>query len=263
MTHSVPLLVAQLTDTHLFADEHQTMKDFATVQSFQAVLDQLAQFRPDLLLLTGDLSQDETIASYQQLRDRLAPLQIPAYWLAGNHDQSLEDMTSVLCTALISPEKSFDRGGWQFILLNSMLPQQVQGRLSTEALASLDQQLQQQPNRPTLVALHHPPLAIDSAWMDAIGLENRDEFFAVLDRYPQVKLVVFGHIHQEFDRWRNGVRYLGAPSTCVQFSPSSEEFAIDPDRQPGFRLLRLAGDGSYETQVVRLESAPQADRATA
>ena len=253
MTQATAILVAQLTDTHLFADESQTMKGFPTVRSLQAVLEHLVQRQPDLdlLLLTGDLSQDETIASYEQLRDRLTPLNIPAYWLAGNHDQSLDSMATVLCTDLISPEKTFQRGGWQFILLNSMLPQQVQGRLSDETLAALEQQLQQS-EQPTLIALHHPPLAIASPWMDAIGLENREDFFAVIDRHPQVKLVIFGHIHQEFDRWRQGVRYLGAPSTCVQFTPNVDEFAIDPDRQPGFRLLRLFADGTYDTEVIWL-----------
>jgi 3',5'-cyclic-AMP phosphodiesterase len=259
MTQAMPILVAQLTDTHLFADESQTMRGCSTVRSLQAVLNQLVQLQPDLdlLLLTGDLSQDETIASYQQLRDRLTPLNIPAYWLPGNHDQRFEDMATVLCTELISPEKSFQRGGWQFVLLNSVLPQQVQGRVSDEALVELDQQLQQGSGQPTLIALHHPPLAIQSPWMDAIGLENRDDLFAVLDRHPQVKLVVFGHIHQEFDRWRQGVRYLGAPSTCVQFTPNVDEFAIDLEQQPGFRLLRLFADGTHDTEVIRLLKFPK------
>jgi Icc protein len=88
--------------------------------------------------------------------------------------------------------------------------------------------------------------------MDAIGLQNREALFAILDRHPQVKLVVFGHIHQAFDRSRRGVRYLGAPSTCVQFSPNSDEFAIDAEAQPGFRLLTLYPDGNYETSVQRV-----------
>ncbi|HEY9625896.1 MAG TPA: 3',5'-cyclic-AMP phosphodiesterase [Coleofasciculaceae cyanobacterium] len=253
MTPSSPLVVAQLTDTHLFADADQTLKGYPTVRSFQAVVDSLEQLQPqpDLLLLTGDLSQDETIASYHQLRSRIMPLGIPAYWIPGNHDQSPADMAQVLSDAPLSPQKCFQAGGWQFILLNSMLHQQVHGALSDEALQQLDQQLQVT-HLPTLVALHHPPLAIASAWMDAIGLQNREALFAVIDRYPQVKLVVFGHIHQAFDRVRQGVRYLGAPSTCVQFSPKAEEFTIDTEQPPGFRLLSLYPDGQFETRVQRI-----------
>ncbi|NJR64597.1 MAG: 3',5'-cyclic-AMP phosphodiesterase, partial [Leptolyngbyaceae cyanobacterium CRU_2_3] len=42
------------------------------------------------------------------------------------------------------------------------------------------------------------------------------------------------------------------PSTCVQFSPNSDEFAIDPEGQPGWRLLTLYPDGRYETVVQRV-----------
>jgi 3',5'-cyclic-AMP phosphodiesterase len=248
---SSPLVIAQITDTHLFADEDQTMKGCPTVLSFQAVLNSVEKFQPDLILLTGDLSQDETIASYHQLRSRITPLSIATYWIPGNHDQSLADMGQVLSTAPFSSQKFFQKGGWQFVLLNSMLHQQVHGELSAETLETLEQQLSLS-SLPTLIALHHPPLAIASAWMDAISLQNRQDLFAVIDRHPQIKLVIFGHIHQEFDRMRQGVRYLGAPSTCVQFSPNADEFAIDGDRQPGFRLLRLYPDGQFETVVQRI-----------
>ena len=87
--------------------------------------------------------------------------------------------------------------------------------------------------------------------MDKINLRNYDEFLAVCDRYPQIKLVIFGHIHQEFDTRRGNVRYLGSPSTCVQFQPQSKEFAIDKQAQPGFRLINLFADGTYNTEIIR------------
>ena len=87
--------------------------------------------------------------------------------------------------------------------------------------------------------------------MDKIKLQNPDEFYAIIDRYPQVKLVLFGHIHQAFEQQRRGVSYLGSPSTCVQFKPESVEFAID-SIQPGFRLLTFNSDGTLETKIERV-----------
>lgn len=247
------LNVIQLTDTHLFADDEGQVKGFQTARSLAAVVDRVRSrpTKPDLLLLTGDLSQDETLGSYQRLRSQLAPLGIPAYWLPGNHDQYPEQMAQVLADAPFSVSKWVQQGGWNFVLLDSSQFGQVDGVLSEASLLWLEERLQVD-GSPTLVALHHPPLAIGSTWMDRIGLQNRDALFAVLDRYPQVKLVLFGHIHQEFDRVRRGVRYLGCPSTCVQFVPG-DEFAIDVGRSPGFRWLTLYPDGSYETQVERVE----------
>lgn len=250
MSQLFPFVVAQLTDTHLFADPQQSMRGCITADTFQAVLDRLRQVQPqpDLLLLTGDLSQDETPASYQYLLDRIAPFGILVYWIPGNHDIPAV-MEQVLNSEPVSTEKCFQQAGWNYILLNSAQPNRVEGELLPETLNWLEQQLQQH-NQPTLVALHHPPLSIGTAWMDQIRLQQADALFAVLDRHPQVKLVIFGHIHQEFEQQRNGVYYLGAPSTCIQFVPQ-DEFAID-DREPGFRLLYLYADGRFSTQVQRV-----------
>jgi 3',5'-cyclic-AMP phosphodiesterase len=247
----IMLLVAQLTDTHLFADGTKTMFDCVTNQTFAAVIQRLAQVqpRPDLLLLTGDISQDDTAASYEYARSLIGPLQIPTYWLRGNHDQNGAAIAQ-LNGDVISAEKSFEQAGWRFILLDSMVPGQPGGRLVESQLAYLEQQLQDK--KPTLVAVHHHPIACGVEHMDAMALANADELFVILGRYPQVKLVISGHIHQEFAAQRDGVTYLSAPSTCIQLKPNQVEIELDTDRTPGFRLLRLYPDGRFETEVCRL-----------
>lgn len=246
-----PLLVAQITDTHLFAKDEPQMLGICTHDSLQAVVAHLTQLepKPNILLVTGDISQDETKQSYQRLTDILSPLQIPTYWIPGNHDD-LPLMQQVLNQPPIFTDKSFAAGKWHFLLLSSWIPGQVHGKLSQASLEWLEQQLQQV-GSPTLIALHHPPCSIASDWMDRIKLQNPEEFLAIIDKYPQVKLVVFGHIHQAFEEERRGVRYLGAPSTCVQFTPESVEFAI-AQAQPGFRLLTLHNDGTFDTSIERV-----------
>lgn len=255
MIQASPLLIAQVTDIHLFANPNQELLGLPTAKSFHAVLEQLQKLlpQPDLLLLTGDLSQDETPESYQYLQDWLTPLGIPTYWLPGNHDQP-SVITQVFNQAPISPKKSFSAGGWQFLLLSSAVPGSVYGQLSPESLAWLELQLQQTRERPTLISFHHPPFSVYSDWLDRLSLKNADELFAILDRHPQVRLVVFGHIHQEFERSRQGVHYLGCPSTCFQFMPKSDNFALD-NANPGFRLINLYPDGSFHTQVERVKYA--------
>ncbi len=253
MINPSSLLVAQITDTHLFASTDQQLMGVTTADTLRVVVRRLSQLqpRPDLLLLTGDLSHDETAESYQWLQDLLVPLGIPTYWLPGNHD-NLPIMEEVLYQPPISPEKSFRAGGWHFLLLSSWLPGCVHGKLSGPTLEWLEQQLQFG-DQPTLVSLHHPPCSINSDWMDKIGLQDPERFLGIIDRYPHVKLVVFGHIHQAFEDQRRGVSYLGSPSTCVQFQPQVNKFAIVPQTQPGFRLFSLFPDGSYEIRIERVD----------
>jgi len=184
------------------------------------------------------------------LRDLVSPLNIPAYWLPGNHDNP-EVVAKILDSPPISAQKSFTAGGWQFLLLNSQIPGQVGGYLSPESLDWLDSQLTSSSDKPTLIGLHHQPLPVDSAWIDGSKVANAEELLEILDNHPQVKLVIFGHIHQEFDCWRHNIRYLGTPSTGGQFKPRSPNFALD-EIAPGFRWLKLYPDGKFETRVERL-----------
>ena len=245
-------LVLQLTDTHLFADEEAVMAGMQTVKSFRAVMEQVSTLprRPDLILLTGDLSQDESTASYHRLRDAINALGIPAYSIPGNHDVPTV-MTPILQGGQFATARSLQKDNWNLILLDSVVPGQTAGRLAETELAFLDEQLSAHPELPTLVTLHHPPCLINSTWMDDIGLLNAEEFFTILDRHSQVKLVVFGHIHQEFAGERNGIRYFGSPSACVQFKPRSETFTLD-QTLPGFRLLTLHSDGQFDSSVERV-----------
>ncbi|MCY7393417.1 MAG: 3',5'-cyclic-AMP phosphodiesterase [Leptolyngbyaceae cyanobacterium CAN_BIN12] len=260
---SPSLLVAQITDTHLFADDQTKLLGLQTFASFQAVIEQLKSLerRPDLLLLTGDLSQDGTAKSYEVLQEMLSPLAIPAYWVPGNHDCP-KTMAQVLTRSPISSQKSIYVGPWQIVLLDSSVPGCVHGYLSADSLKWLDQELIQSHGAPTLIAFHHPPFLSGSNWMNDIGLLNPEDFFEVCDRHPHVKLVLFGHIHQDFSRQRHQVHYLGTPSTCIQFKPNSINFTLD-EEQPGLRLVTLYPDGTWESQVERVAHSCNLDFAAA
>ena len=247
------LTIAQITDTHFFATSTGELYGCRTHDSLSKILARLQQLQPqpDMILLTGDLSQDETPASYQNLQALLEPLAIPIYWLPGNHDRP-ELMREILHQPPFSRKQSIQAGNWRLLLLNSAVPGKISGYLSPESLQWLETQLSQTSN-PCLIALHHPPFEVNSRWLDFHKLQNAPDLFNLLARYAQVKLVIFGHIHQEFDIVHQDISYFGTPSSCVQFKPYSPEFALD-NTAPGFRFIQLNPDGSFETRVERLTS---------
>ncbi len=173
-----PLHVVQITDIHLFEHSNQRLLGLSTIESFQAVLEQVSALdpKPDLLLLTGDLSQDGKPESYKILQNLLLPLGIPTYWLPGNHD-CFATMEPILKVPPIFPQKAFQVGGWSFLLLNSQVPNCVHGQLSPPSLEWLDQQLQAVKESPTIVGLHHPPFIVESDWLDSSTLQNSQDLF--------------------------------------------------------------------------------------
>ncbi len=257
---SPPLLVAQISDLHLFSDECQDLLGWNTWKSLDIVLAQMMSLDPlpDLILLTGDLSQDETEGAYHRVVERFKPIGIPTYWLPGNHDH-VPTMQQILDAPPIYADKVIQAGGWKFLLLNTNVPGQVYGALNSDSLQWLDEQLSSDDMaEPTVLAMHHHPFGVRSPWLDKSGLQNTPSFLNIIDRYPQVQLVLFGHIHQEFQRVRRDVTYLSTPSTCIQFMPKSDNFALE-DTNPGFRLLRLYPNGAFDTEICRVCFEQQLD----
>jgi Icc protein len=244
-------LLVQLSDSHLFAEAEGTLLGMNTRDSLQKVIDLVREQQPqiDLILATGDLSQDGTLESYQQFRDLTRQLDAPARWIPGNHDEPLIMAEAAVQSALL--ESVVDIGNWRVTLLDSAVPGSVPGYLQDEQLQLLAQSLSEAPERHHLVCFHHHPVSIDCAWMEPIGLRNPEALFAVLDRFPQVRAVLWGHVHQEVDQWRNDVRLIASPSTCIQFEPGSDDFKV-AEHAPGYRWLRLLPDGQLETAVERV-----------
>lgn len=245
------VLLVQLSDSHLFAEADGKLLGMDTCDSLQRVIERVQQEQPqiDLILATGDLSQDGSQASYQRFRQLTAALGAPARWLAGNHDEAPPMQAACNGSALLEPV--IDLGAWRIVMLDSSIPGTVPGFLEGGQLELLERALREAPQRHQLICLHHHPVSIGCKWMEPIGLRNADALFAVLARHPQAKALLWGHIHQEFDQQRGGLRLLASPSTCVQFAPGSEEFQVGSEA-PGYRWLRLHADGTLETGVSRV-----------
>lgn len=245
------VLLVQLTDSHLFAGADGKLLGMDTADSLRRVIDLVLEEQPaiDMLLATGDLSQDGSPASYARFRELSALLGTPARWIPGNHDDVPAMQAACVGTDLLEP--IVDLGNWRLIMLDSSIPGAVPGYLQAPQLALLERALSEAPDRHHLICLHHHPVDIGSEWMAPIGLRNRDALFAVLDRFPQARAVLWGHVHQTIDEMRRAVRLLASPSTCLQFTPGSEDFQVD-STAPGYRWLRLHADGRLETEISRI-----------
>jgi len=244
------------TDSHLYGDREHLLKGISPMANYSAVLDLAHRNMPevDAVILGGDMAQDESAEAYRHVAEPLNRWQVPVMISPGNH-ADLPTLYRVLVPALESgPGYSVDLalGGWRLLTISTHQVGSVPGWISEEELQRLASLLDAAVDQHVLVALHHPPLLVGSRWMDAIGLKNRDALWQLLENYPQVRLLLNGHIHQAFDGVHQGVRVLGSPATSVQFIPGEDDFALD-GVSPGYRWLKLYDNGDLETGIERVE----------
>ena len=247
-----------LTDLHVFADRTRRHYDSDPFDNLQQVLQTSLQARtPDVILLSGDLCQDESAGGYEQLSALFGEIPAAVLALPGNHDD-LTLMQTHLRGANIQVLGDVSQGEWRIVAANCAVAGKVYGRFGASRLADLDQTLNAAPEAPTVLSFHQPPIACGSEWLDQSMLQDADELAALLQAHPQVKVILCGHIHQPLEiDWQVGehaVRVMTTPSTARQFGVQQDPFTLT-DEAPGWRWLTLAADGSaYETAVVRLSA---------
>lgn len=252
-THTdIPTLLVQITDSHLMMQPDSVMHQVNTDASLRAVLDLVRTngHRPDLLLATGDLSQDGSPASYQRLRQLLEQTDWPIRCLPGNHD----DPGQLRQTMGQWAQPVTDIGAWRIISLDSTVPGSNAGHLDEEAFETLERAAALAGNRHLLIALHHNPVPMDNGYTDTMMVDNAQTLFQRLADLPRAKVLLWGHVHQAFDRRRHHLRLLATPSTCFQFAISEGRHVLE-DTPPGYRWLKLYADGSLATGVRRLSAA--------
>ena len=228
-----------------------------TQASLDAVLSQaMAEATPDAIIASGDLAHDALPDVYARFlhtvqRHSSAPL----LCLPGNHD-----VLSAMQSARL-PMQPSELGAWSVVWLDSHEDDQPSSRIDDADRARVAQALAKAQGDHVLLATHHPLVAVNCPWLDRDRIQNAAELLEWLaecsacDGISRLRSVVFGHAHQIVEDDCGNVPVYGAPSTCFQFKPDIQTFAVD-SQSPGYRWLQLDDDGSMQTHIRRVESFP-------
>jgi 3',5'-cyclic-AMP phosphodiesterase len=248
--------IVQITDTHLCAGSDAMMLGINPRDSFTDVVDLVRQQQKqiDCILCTGDISQDASVVAYQYFYEVISSFAAPQLWLPGNHDLP-DNIVQAVGADNDCLSKVYSIGRWDIVMLDSSLRDHTHGSLSDTELAFLDEALSKSQDRGQniLVCVHHNPVPVQARWLQNVCLWNSEDLFKIIDKYEQVQGVLCGHVHQDLQIERKGVTVMATPSTCIQFHPDNEEFALD-DINPGYRWLELAPGGEITSGVQRVEN---------
>ena len=239
-----------LTDSHLLDGRDDTLKGFNTLDSFSATLDESLRCHPeaDFILLTGDISQHGSRESYQLLEAVLNKYKLPVYAVPGNHDTP-HLLSQVIPSTPAADLNIIKLGNVSLVLINSQVSGEHSGNVGPEQLRQLDTHLANSNSELDIIAIHHPPVSINSEWLDELGLRNRNKLMDILGSHTGNTMLLCGHIHQELDQQVGNVRIMATPSTCFQFAPGSIRVELDDKSGPAYRYIELNTHYQVQTEV--------------
>jgi 3',5'-cyclic-AMP phosphodiesterase len=214
------MLIAQISDLHFLPRGTLAFGRVDVAGCLERAIDHLNALAPaaDAVLITGDLTSDGDAAVWAELTGVLGRLEAPIYQVPGNHDDR-ELMRAAFADRGLFPAAGplcfdVDLGPVRLIGLDSLIAGDPAGRLGPEQLAWLDARLVKAPEKPALVALHHPPFRTGIDHMDAMMLADGDALAAVIARHPQVERVLCGHVHRSVQCRFAGALAQIAPGTA-------------------------------------------------
>jgi Icc protein len=222
------MIIAQISDTHIKTDSDTTAERFTRAVEHLNGLPTL----PDITIITGDCVQNGTPQEYERFQSIASQLRMPYYTIPGNHDNRvnfLKVFGSQGSQALEGfAQYVIDLDPVRLIALDTNIPNSDAGDLCSTRLQWLEERLNEAPERPTIIFMHHPPFLTGMQAFDEIGLSHEPEFGAIIKRNPQVELITAGHIHLPMTRRYQGT--LAMTCTTIQFS-------MLPDPQPPSHLM--------------------------
>ncbi|MXY50714.1 MAG: phosphodiesterase [Gemmatimonadetes bacterium] len=251
--------IVQLSDPHIVPAEQQPVHGQDTLERFRAAVNAVNRLSPspDLVVMTGDQSNDGTEASYRALKDILTRLRFPCHMALGNHDyRPVFRMIMLEETGADSAPYyySLNRSGYRIIVLDTQDEGEVSGRLDDDQLDWMEQELAT--GLPSVICMHHPPVPVGVAWMDELILLDNERFLHICGAAAALRLILCGHVHHDFRMDLGCATVLTAPSVGLQFRkdpvirPDGSR-VIATDEPAAFRIVDIDGP-RWKTSIHQL-----------
>jgi len=238
------VLIGQITDIHLGFDCNNPGE--LNRQRLDMALERLTTGpnRPDMLIVTGDLTDKGDPESYARLAEALSACPFPVHLCVGNHD--LRDPFRVqfptVPDAFGFVQYAIDLDGLRILVLDTLEEGRHGGAFCAIRAAWLRAKLAEKPDVPTIIAMHHPPVECGIDWMDTVSQEPWvARFTQALRGADQVKAIICGHVHRPIMMVWEGrqvtVCASSAPEVALDLRP------IDPDATDGRAMIVAEGPG--------------------
>lgn len=267
------MLIVQISDFHLKPEGVLAYDRADTATPLRRAVGHINALNPspDVVLVTGDLVDEGASESYSVVKNLLSFLIPPVYIVPGNHDHKAELRRAFPGHAYLNQEVEEDGMNYicftvddfpvRIIGLDTVTPGDHGGGLGPARLAWLDETLAGRPKAPTVIFMHHPPFASAIGHMDMEIFSGRQQFAAIISKYPNVQRVLCGHVHRPVIRRFAGTIACISPGIGMQLvldlrqeAPSA--FILEPPAVMLHLWTHLWGETSLLTHISIIEDQP-------
>lgn len=236
--------VIQISDTHLFADDKSEIFGVKSNIKFKEVINRVISEDSndaDMILLTGDISQDETIQSYKKVAHSLENLNLPICWIPGNHDNLAQAESVFMNTKNFTRHLTLSLPFWHLIFLNTKMDGRDDGQLSYSELEMLKHEIKASPvDKKIAIVMHHHPAPVGTPLIDHYILQNAKEFWDIVSE-TKVELIICGHVHGDYQYKYNNVIIESSPATCLQWEKGTKD--LKTDMKIGYKIYYFEQNG--------------------
>ena len=241
----------QITDTHLFADKTQQLQGHCTYQNLSDTIDYLlsSEEPPNFVLLTGDISQDESSESYRLARAQLERLNVPVSWIHGNHDDEIKVKPIFDASPFLKQLTHLPTPFWDFIAINTCRRGTDEGYLEESELAQFWQRasIAKRNNKNIVVVMHHHPHPVSTPLVDACMLKRAGKFLTQLKEHPEIKLMICGHVHGDYQIPYDKLMIEACPATSFQWQKGTS--TLSTENKKGFKYFAFHAN-TYQASAV-------------
>ena len=245
------MIIAQISDTHILAKTSDDPASAERAGNLRRCIADINRQRVDAVIHTGDSVHHGTTEEYVHLRAILSDLHAPLFFTPGNRDRR-DGLRAALDGLAFLPEGDFlhyavENYDARLVALDSVSAGDRKGAFCAQRLAWLQDTLSREPQRPTILFMHHPPFDVVPYYEDGYrNAEDATNLSTVVARHPQVGMLLCGHVHYlHHESWAGTIATI-MPSVAVDLRKGSD---LAWEANPVYLLHTISKHGKIETKA--------------
>jgi len=240
--HAEDFSFIQISDSHIGFAKPANPDVTGTLQK---AVDKIraASSVPDFLIHTGDLTHTSKAAEFDALDQVLSTAKHETFYVPGEHDTSVDDGKLYLERygkgSAGNGWYSFNHKGVHFVGLVNVVQLEGMGRLGSDQLAWLKQDVEHLGSSTPIVLFAHIPLwAVYPDW--GWGTSDSEQALSLLKRFGSLT-VLNGHIHQVMQKVEGNATFHTAMSTAFPQPAPGAAPSPGPIKVPSEKLQSVLG----------------------